>query len=412
MPHANTFNFTTERLHRLPAAPAGQRAEYRDSATPGLVLRVTDTGRKTLAVFRWVPATRRPERITIGAWPEVGIDAARKRARQVMGQIAEGRSPAAEKRQLHDGLTLAELFEQYAKLHLGKLKPQQQREARALFDLHVRPARLHTRSLRDITRVDVERLHNTIGREHPRTANKVLGFIKSLYRRAAEWGADVRNPATGIKAFATPSRERFLQPAEFPRFVAALDATEQPYRDLFRLLMLTGVRIGNLLAARFDQFDLDSGVWHVPATEHKNKTAHAVPLLPEAVQIVQRRRKELGKRAVWLWPSDSASGHLTVVHKPWRRLCERAGIDGLTRHDIRRTMGSYITMTGGNIQTVGKALGHKTMAASAVYARLNLDPVRQAMATAVGAMGAAAAPAPGKPRRVARIAQAGRTAPG
>jgi len=106
-------------------------------------------------------------------------------------------------------MTLGELFERYFEMHLAKLMPQQQREARRLFELHVEPTRLHTRKLRDITRYDIERLHNRIGADHQRTANKVLGMIKALYRRANEWGADVKNPAAGVRGFPTSSRERF-----------------------------------------------------------------------------------------------------------------------------------------------------------------------------------------------------------
>ena len=383
------FNFTTERLRALPPADAGGRVEYRDTGCPGLVLRVTDTGAKTFSAYRWVPARQRPERVTIGRFSaSLGIDAARKRTRAVLAQIGEGRSPAAERRQLNDEYTLQELFDRYMREHIRKhLKPKQIADTEAMWSNHVTPAKLASRKLRDITRYDIEQLHTKIGAKHPRTANKVTGLIKALFARADQWGANVKNPATGIRQYANKSRERFLQPDEMPAFLQALAATEQPWQDMFRMLMLTGVRLGNLCAAHFEQFDLQTGVWHVPGSEHKNKSPHAVPLLPEAIEIVKRRRAVVAKGIRWLWPSDtSETGHVVSVRKRWVEMCERAGIENLTRHDIRRTMGSYISITGGSIQAVGKALGHKTIQASAVYARLNIDPVRDAIAKAMGAV--------------------------
>jgi len=88
--------------------------------------------------------------------------------------------------------------------------------------------------------------------------------------------------------------------------MAALDQTDEPYQDLFRMLLLTGVRIGNLLAARFDQFDLVMGVWHIPGSQHKNKAPHTVPLLAEAIEIVQRRRKQLRSDLFGCGPAQRA----------------------------------------------------------------------------------------------------------
>ncbi len=190
----------------------------------------------------------------------------------------------------------------------------------------------------------------------------------------------------GLKQLAVASRDRFLLPAEMPKFYAALDEAPQPHRDLFRLLLLTGVRISNMLAARFDQFDLENGIWSVPGSEHKNKKSHAVALSPEAVAIVRRRVVE-AHGSPWLWPSATTqSGHLPNVRHEWQALCKRAGVEGLWRHDIRRTVGAWLSIGGANMQVIGKQLGHSTIHATQVYARLTLDPVRQAMAGVQSAM--------------------------
>lgn len=381
-----TFNFTVPRLDAL--QPAAARYEVKDQTVKGLVLRVSPGGVKTFSVFSWVPAKRRPERVTLGKYPAVSIDAARTRAKKVMGQIAEGKSPATEKRQFHAEDTFEAVFEKYMANHvLPKLSRKVQIDTQGLFDNYVKPSHLHTRKLSDIRHTDIEALHTRVGKLHPRTANKVVALVRGVFRYAARHGVALLSPTIGISQYQINARERFLQPEEMPRFLAALDATVQPHQDVFRLLLFTGVRLGNMLAAQFDQFDLEHGIWSVPGSQHKNRKPHALPLLPEAVAIVQRRRAEVPKGNPWLWPSDTTnSGHLTHVRNVWDDLLDRAGIADLRRHDVRRTVGAWLSIGGANMQVVGKALGHSTIHATQVYARLTLDPVRNALAGAIGSM--------------------------
>lgn len=72
---------------------------------------------------------------------------------------------------------------------------------------------------------------------------------------------------------------------------------------------------------------------------------------------------------------------------------ERAGIpygrdnpDGVTLHDLRRTLGSWQAKTGASLAIIGKSLNHKSQQATAIYARLDLDPVRQSVNTTTCAM--------------------------
>ena len=55
-------------------------------------------------------------------------------------------------------------------------------------------------------------------------------------------------------------------------------------------------------------------------------------------------------------------------------------------HDLRRTLGSWQAKTGASLAIIGKSLNHKTHQATAIYARLDLDPVRQSVNTATSAM--------------------------
>ena len=67
-------------------------------------------------------------------------------------------------------------------------------------------------------------------------------------------------------------------------------------------------------------------------------------------------------------------------------MLERAGIENLRIHDLRRTAGSYMAIQGVSPTIIGKALGHRSPQATAIYARLTQDPVRQALENAQAAL--------------------------
>ncbi|MBS1955263.1 MAG: tyrosine-type recombinase/integrase [Cyanobacteria bacterium SZAS-4] len=70
----------------------------------------------------------------------------------------------------------------------------------------------------------------------------------------------------------------------------------------------------------------------------------------------------------------------------WLRIKRRARIDDVHLHDLRRTLGSWQAATGASLHVIGKTLNHKDSNTTAIYARLNLDPVRQAMENATDAL--------------------------
>lgn len=98
------FKFTKASVERLPL-PAGARIEYTDTEARALRLRVTAGGAKTFSALLWVPKQRRLERITIGKFPAISVDAARDAVRRHQAQVAIGANPAEERRNAHEQVT-------------------------------------------------------------------------------------------------------------------------------------------------------------------------------------------------------------------------------------------------------------------------------------------------------------------
>jgi integrase len=124
--------------------------------------------------------------------------------------------------------------------------------------------------------------------------------------------------------------------------------------------------------------------WQVPRT--KNGTAQTIPLSAEAVKILERRAEDAPSGSVFVFPGEGKSGHLVEPKKGWQRVLARACIEDLRLHDLRRTLGSWQAKTGASLAIIGKSLNHKNTQTTAIYARLDLDPVRESVARATAAM--------------------------
>lgn len=376
------LSFTKAAIENLPQPAAGWTYHY-DTKVRGLAIGVSFTGAKSFVVYRKVQG--RPERITLGRYPDLTIEQARGKAQAINAAIAHGENPADKKRAARKEMTFGALFAEYLERH-AKHNKRTWEEDRDVFGRHL--GALGKLKLSAVKRSDIAAIHSHIGKEHPRTANKALALVSSIFGRAIEWGLwDSRNPARGIKRFKEHSRDRFLQADELPRFFQAV--TEEPndtIRDYVLISLLTGARRSNVLAMQREDISFDRGEWRIQHT--KNGIPQTVTLSPEALAILANRKP--AEPSGFVFPGPGKTGHLKEPRKGWERILMRAGIQDLRIHDLRRTLGSWQAKTGASLTIIGKSLNHKSPVTTAVYARLDLDPVRESVQKATNAMLAAA----------------------
>ena len=211
-------------------------------------------------------------------------------------------------------------------------------------------------------------------RSGTRPANIAVTLLRALYNKVVVWELWTGgNPTFGIKKFREVARERFLFPDEMPRFLEALrEVKDETTRDFILLLLMTGARRGNVQAMRWEDVNLESALWRIPDT--KIGEPHTVALSPEAIAVLSKRKESA--KGDYVFPGPGKSKHLEEPKRAWVGVLERAGIKELRLHDLRRTHGSWMAASGASLPMIGKALGHKNVATTAIYARLNLDPVR------------------------------------
>lgn len=392
------INFTMAALAKLKRPTSGRRYVY-DQKIPGLVFCLTVAGNASFYSYQRFQG--RPRRVMIGKFPDINVDTARDLATKLNADKANRLNPADRKRKERGELTLVKLWELYLEFHVPvHKKPRSVVEDRGLWKRYL--STWENRKLSSITSGDVQSHHARIGKANGKyAANRMLSLLSTMFtvaKKHGEWKTD--NPCKGVDPFKEKSRDRFLQPEELPRFLAALEVEpNQSAADAFRLMLLTGARKMNVFAMRWLELDLSSATWRIPDT--KQGEPQRVHLPAEAVSVLKGRKlandtKDKDNRSPFVFPArtaDTSTGHMTDATKAWRSVCAAAELSELRMHDLRRTLGSWQAAGGASLQVIGKSLGHKNTATTEIYARLNIDPVRESVDKAVAAMMASGKPA-------------------
>ena len=413
-------------VDRLRYDPTGPKLQiyYDGGDIPGFGVRVHPSGRKTF-VLTYRPRGRpTPKRIVLGAYGVLTIDEARKLARQMLLDVKTGADPLEERRKLRDGETVKDLariyLERHAKPH-KKTWPEDERRLRK----YVLPA-LGAKRIEEVRRGDVARLHSRIGETAPYEANRVLALLSTMFAKAEEWGLVDEghpNPARKIQPFRERSRERWVTPAEMPRLVEAINAEPDPrVRAAIKLYLLTGMRRSELLRLRWCDIDFERR--EIRLADTKAGRPHVVPLSSVAEAILRDLPRGIG--GAYVFPGDVPGKPLVNIAKPWSRIRARFWLYGnpdraaelraqaeadvarrskhaakgpeavearllalaqneakregdLRLHDLRRTVGSWLAMSGASLPLIGKVLNHSNASTTQIYARIAEDAARQAL---------------------------------
>lgn len=381
------FKLSKTAIEAKPSPESG-RATYYDTEVPKLAVRVTPAGTKTFYVVKRVGTEM--VWLKLGVFPDMTVEKARAEANKALGEFSSGRNPAAIKRATKAELTFSEMFNEYKERHGKKKRSWNTDESNNKNHLQS----IANKKLSAITKADVSRILSNLEKagKAGATINNVRALVSSVYGRAIEWGYANHNPIEGIKTRPKVKRDRFLQSDELPKFFESLGAEpNETLRDYIMLALLTGIRRTNLLEMQWRHINLIEGIWRVPRT--KNDEPQNVTLSPEAVNLLTTRKASASDAAIYVFPGDGDTGHIVEPKKAVIRVMNRAGIpygrkveNGVTLHDLRRTLGSWQAKTGASLAIIGKSLNHKSHQSTQIYARLDLDPVRQSINTATSAM--------------------------
>lgn len=362
-------NLTKQLLTKYKAPKKG-RIYLQDTQEKGLSASITANGAITFFVRKRVNG--KDERIHLGNFPVISIENARKKALSVKAEVAQGLDPSEEKKRLKAEITFGFMFQEFMERYSKKFKKSWQYDER---EVNKFLAHLFNRKACQISKIEILELHEQIGHENGLyQANRILERIRAIYNKAIEWGWNGKNPTLGIKKFKEKSRQRFLRKDELPRFFKALsEETSQTARDYILISLLTGARKSNVLAMKWDEVNFVLQEWHIRET--KNGDPHIIPLTETALAILKERKRD--SQSSYVFPGNGQNGHLADPKKAWKRVLKNAEIADLRIHDLRRTLGSWMGAVGATTAIIGKTLAHKSVEATKVYERIDIDPVRE-----------------------------------
>jgi len=366
-------NLITEKLvKRLQPPGRGNRIIY-DEQIRGFGARITKAGRVAFVLNYRVHGRER--RITLGRWPEMSAVMARQEALQLREGIRQERDPLAERERGRGIPAVSDLAEKYLRTHAELFKrPLSLREDRRLLTALILP-RLARFQVSGVTRADVEKLHRELAGT-PVQANRTIALVSKMFSLAIQWGWVRDNPARGVAKYQEQPRERWLQTQELARLQNVLEKErDQNQANAVRLIELTGARKGEVLSARWDQFDLERGVWTMPAHSTKQKRIHHVPLSPPALGLLRGMREWAS--GDFLFPGEK-DGHLGDVKKFWKKVTHAAGLEGVHVHDLRHTFASHLVSGGIPLAVVGGLLGHLQARTTERYSHLADGALREA----------------------------------
>jgi integrase len=389
---------TQKFVEKLSPPASGNHIHY-DSEIPGFGARITANGVISFVLTYWIDGRQR--RYTIGRYPDLSVAAARERAIGLRGKVQDGIDPLQQRVDAQSEPTMDDLakdfLERYGAAHK---RASSLRNDRQMLNKIILPE-LGKLRVRAVSKRDIETLHHKL-KATPYRANRVLALLSKMFSLAMEWGWRPDNAAKGVPRYPEDRRENWLTAEQLDALLAALDAyADQSAADAIRLLIVTGAREGEVLSAKWDQFDLKRGIWTKPSHHTKQKKIEHTPLSKSAVQLLNRMAAE--RKGASLFPGkenkdkkEKKSVARVTIRRPWVQVCKAAGLaiaeqvpgkrkkfltiwkPAVRIHDLRHTFASHLVSSGESLHIVGKLLGHTLPQTTARYAHLADSALRDA----------------------------------
>ncbi len=273
--------------------------------------------------------------------------------------------------------TVRELAESYVNKHARLKKKTWKTDEAYLNQLLIPKFGAHLAS--SITRADIANIHTDIGKKHPYTANRFVSIIRKMYNIGRHLGMvpkEILNPGTEIVPFAEKKRRRYVTLAEMPLLAAAIDEDPNEFAGhALWLLLLTGVRRSEILAARWSDVDWDNGTLYIGET--KNGEPVLTPLSRAAIARLNMIPKFDDNP--YIICGDIPGEPLVYLDAMWRRIRKKTGLHDLRIHDLRRTVGSWLVRDGASLHLVGAVLNHKDQKTTAGYAYFQTEDRQRAL---------------------------------
>lgn len=379
MPKRTAKQLTDLGIKRLTKAPRGKRLELSDT-TPGLVLRVTDKGTKSFAVYyRWAdPETgwQKNTRLTLGDFDTLGIEEARGKARRIRSWVKQGIDPkvkleaeaATERTKAEDANRALRTFGTVAENYIRRETPRLAigRSYQRTIERELIPAwgRLPAANLR--RRHLTELTDGILDDGRPAVAFRAHEIAKRIFSWALDRGDVEAHPFAGMRPpIKKQARARVLDDDELRALWGAWETVGYPFGALQRLLLLTGQRRAEVAEMSWSELDLEAATWVIPADRSKSRREHVVPLSTTALDLLEALpRFEEGD---FVFTSRAGERPVSGFSKAKELATRESRVTGWRHHDLRRTCRTRLAALGVPEIVAERVLNHVPAGLSRVY---------------------------------------------
>lgn len=338
---------------------------YRIADGEGLSIQINTSGGK-LWRYRY-RYDGKEQTIGLGKYPVVSLSDARQKALDARALLDEGKNPSREKKaqKLRNSVKGENAFEAIARRWLEmksqKLNPKYAKQTLARMEQHVFP-KIGALPIDDITIPDVVTVVEAMG-EHGiiETAKRMKQTIGQVFRYAAQRGLCQHNPAADLRDV-LPSPEEKHHPCipldELPQLIYDIENRKKDFTYYaMKLLMLTFVRTGELIAAKWEEIDWDREEWNIPKERMKMRRPHMVPLSRQVLELLRELHEKTGNKPFLFYSAASKSLHISngTVLMGLRRM----GYQGrMTGHGFRTIASTALNEKGYPPDVIERQLAH------------------------------------------------------
>lgn len=321
---------------------------YRDDELKGFALRITAGGVKSFVVETLI--NNKVRRMTLGKYGRLTTEQARKEAKGLLGSIARGINPIAEKQaQKIKGTTLKQAFEDYLKARKSLKQTTITDYERVL--KQVVPDWMN-KSITSINKDMISKRHTQYGESNSKArANLAMRLLRAIFNYAInqyqyEDGAAIItvNPVKFLSHarswYRIERRQGIVKRHELIDWYNGLMKLSECYissdaemwQDYFLLVLFTGMRRSEAASLRWDDIDLKAKTFTLRDT--KNRDSHSLPMSDFIYKLFLRRRQ--ATKSKFVFPAESDTGHLVEPRKAMLNVIRLSGIE-FTIHNLRRT---------------------------------------------------------------------------
>lgn len=341
------FNFTKKYIAGITTPNDSKRVYYYDTKLPGLTLSITSAGTKSFMIYKKVKG--KPIRHTLGRFPAMTVEQARREGHKVLGQIASGVDTIQQKKAIRNkSVTLQDVFADFLEARKS-LKPvtihDYQRVMREAF------ADWQKKPLLKITKDMISKRHRQLGDKSHARANIAMRVLRALFNFAAGEYEDekcqsliLENPVNRLSHtrawYRVERRKTVIKAYDLPQWYQAIQKVKDKFNgyqgshvcDYLLLILFTGLRRTEAATLRWNNIDFKAK--SLTVTDTKNHEQHVLPLSKFLYDLLKQRHHEA--YSDFVFPGEGKHGHIIEPRKTMAKIIENSGIY-FTLHDLRRT---------------------------------------------------------------------------